>query len=182
MATSVSAFSAITPGSKIPSIELDQGFVPVPAKINMEEYVKGRNVFVVGLPGAFTPTWSSRQVPGYLESQDALKEAGIDEIIVYCVNDGAVMEAWEKDQGSADSIVSMMADPTGEFTKAVGMELVDPGPIGKGLIGRSKRYAMHVVDGEVKAVAIAEAEFDPAGDDFPEKTLAPALIEIVKGE
>jgi peroxiredoxin len=56
MATSVSAFSAITPGSKIPSIELDQGFVPVPAKINMEEYVKGRNVFVVGLPGAFTPT------------------------------------------------------------------------------------------------------------------------------
>jgi hypothetical protein len=35
---------------------------------------------------------SNRQVPGYLESQDALKEAGIDEIIVYCVNDGAVMK------------------------------------------------------------------------------------------
>lgn len=50
--------------------------------------------------------------------------------------------------------------------------------IGKGLLGRSKRYAMHVVDGEVKAVAIAESEFDPAGDDFPEKTLAPALIEM----
>lgn len=91
------------------------------------------------------------------------------------------MEAWEKDQGSADSIVTMMADPTGEFTKAVGMELTHPGPIGKGLLGRSKRYAMHIVDGEVKAVAIAESEFDPAGDDFPEKTLAPALIEMAAG-
>ena len=30
------------------------------------------------------------QVPGYLENQEALKEAGIDEVIVYCVNDPAV--------------------------------------------------------------------------------------------
>ena len=62
------------------------------------------------------------------------------------------------------------------------MELTDAGPIGKGLLGRSKRFAMHVVDGEVKAVAIAESEFDPAGDDFPEKTLAPALIEMADGD
>jgi len=88
------------------------------------------------------------------------------------------MGAWEKDQGTADSIVKMLADPTGAFTKKCGMELTDAGPIGKGLLGRSKRFAMHVVDGEVKAVAIAESEFDPAGDDFPEKTLAPALIEM----
>jgi hypothetical protein len=39
---------------------------------------------------------SNRQVPGYLESQDALKEAGIEEIIVYCVNDGAVMKVSEQ--------------------------------------------------------------------------------------
>ena len=35
---------------------------------------------------------SNRQVPGYLESQDAIKEAGIEEILVYCVNDPAVMK------------------------------------------------------------------------------------------
>ena len=34
---------------------------------------------------------SNRQVPGYLESEDALKEAGIEEVIVFCVNDPAVM-------------------------------------------------------------------------------------------
>ena len=39
------------------------------------------------------------QVPGYLAAQDKLKEKGIDEIIVLCINDGAVMDAWAKDQG-----------------------------------------------------------------------------------
>lgn len=28
-------------------------------------------------------------VPGYLAKLDAMKEMGIDEILIYCVNDGA---------------------------------------------------------------------------------------------
>ena len=68
-----------------------QGFPDV-EKINVAEYCSGKNVIIVGLPGAFTPTWSSTQVPGYLENQEALKEAGIEEVIVYCVNDPAVSE------------------------------------------------------------------------------------------
>jgi peroxiredoxin len=60
----------------------------------MAKQIAGCKVFIVGLPGAFTPIWLSRQVPKYLESQDTFKEAGIlDEIIVYCVNDGAIMTA-----------------------------------------------------------------------------------------
>jgi hypothetical protein len=59
-------------------------------KINIADHCAGKNVIVVGLPGAFTPTWSSTQVPGYLEKQEALKEAGVEEVIVYCVNDPAV--------------------------------------------------------------------------------------------
>ena len=176
--TSVNAFAAITPGSKIPAEDLDFGFPP--QKVNMAELTAGRKVFVVGLPGAFTPTWSSRQLPGYLDSQDAFKEAGIDEIIVYCVNDGAVMRAWAQDQGTGGSIITLYGDPSGEFTKAVGMELTAEGPIGKGLIGRCKRWAMLVDHNIVKGVAVAESEFDPAGDDFPEKTLAPALLEMLK--
>ncbi|KAL3898512.1 MAG: hypothetical protein SGARI_006654, partial [Bacillariaceae sp.] len=104
--------------------------------------------------------------------------AGIEEVIVYCVNDGAVMTAWEKDQGTEGTIVTMMGDPSGEFTKTVDMEMTHPGPIGVGIIGRCKRWAMLVDDGVVKDVAVAESELDPAGDDFPEKTLAPALIEM----
>jgi hypothetical protein len=40
---------------------------------------------------------------------------------------------------------------------------------------------MLVDNNVVKAVAVAESELDPAGDDFPEKTLAPALIEMASG-
>ena len=90
------------------------------------------------------------------------------------------MRAWAQDQGTGGSIITLYGDPSGEFTKAVGMELTADGPIGKGLIGRSKRFAMLVDDGEIKDLAIAESEFDPAGDDFPEKTLAPALLEMLQ--
>jgi hypothetical protein len=41
--------------SKIPSVEVMQGFPDV-KKINIAEYCSGKNVVVVGLPGAFTPT------------------------------------------------------------------------------------------------------------------------------
>jgi len=33
-----------------------------------------------------------------MEQQDALRAAGVDAVIVYCVNDAAVMQAWAKDQ------------------------------------------------------------------------------------
>ena len=46
----------------------------------------------------YTHHRSNRQVPGYLESQDALKEAGIEEVIVYCVNDPAVMNVRDVEQ------------------------------------------------------------------------------------
>ncbi len=40
--------------------------------------------------------------------------------------------------------------------------------ISVGIIGRCKRFALYVVDGSVKYSVIAEdADFDPAGDDFP---------------
>jgi len=46
--------SAVNVGDKLPSIELDHGFPP--KKVNLAERAKGRNIILVGLPGAFTPT------------------------------------------------------------------------------------------------------------------------------
>ena len=51
------------------------------------------------------------QVPGYLAKKGELKELGIDEIIIFCVNDGAVMKAWAKDQGIGEDYYTMMGDP-----------------------------------------------------------------------
>lgn len=46
--------NAIAVGDKVPSIDLDYGFPP--KKINLAERVAGKNVILVSLPGAFTPT------------------------------------------------------------------------------------------------------------------------------
>jgi alkyl hydroperoxide reductase subunit AhpC len=48
------ARSFATIGSQVPSVELHKNFPP--EKINIQEYTKDRNVVIVGLPGAFTPT------------------------------------------------------------------------------------------------------------------------------
>ena len=70
----------------------------------------------------------------------------------------------------------------GDLTKALDLELTHPGPTeGVGLWGRCKRHAIYAVNGEIKAINIAESEDDPAGDDFPESTLADAMLEVIRG-
>ena len=162
-----------------PDVELHFGFPP--ERINLKDRVAGKNVILVGLPGAFTPTWSSRQVPGYLQNLTQIKSIGVDEVIIYCVNDGAVMDAWAADQGiPKESIISLMGDPYGELTEKLQMELLHSGPKFKGLVNRSKRFALYMEDGEVKILRVAESEEDPAGDDFPDVTLAEAMIEAIE--
>jgi len=54
MARSTLALQAAV-GDSLPSVELMQGFPDV-KKIDVAEYAKGKNIIIVGLPGAFTPT------------------------------------------------------------------------------------------------------------------------------
>jgi len=101
--------------------------------------------------------------------------------MIYCVNDMAVMDAWAKDQKVVDTHVTFYADPYSTFTKHFGMEMTHPGPVGKGLVGRCKRYALYVDDGEVKYQALAEdPDFDPAGDEFPEKCMPDQMIAAIQ--
>lgn len=170
--------SFATVGENLPSVDLHIGFPP--EKHNLAAFAKDKSILLVGLPGAFTPTWSTKQIPNYLENQDALREEGIHTVIVYCVNDAAVMQAWGKDQKVGLSMLQLMGDPEGELTKALDMELTHAGPLGKGLVGRCKRHAIYAVDGEIKAINIAEKEDDPAGDAHPEVTLAEAMLEAIR--
>jgi peroxiredoxin 5 len=98
---------------------------------------------------------------GYLAAEDKLKAAGVEEVLVYCVNDGAVMDGWAKDQGVAGSIVTFLADTRAELTKALGMEMTHPGPMSDLGNLRCKRHAALVVDGVITAFNVSEAEGDP---------------------
>jgi len=116
---------------------------------------------------------------------DALKALGVAEVIVYCVNDGAVMDAWAKDQNVDQSnFITMMGDPSSTFTEALNMVLDHPGPMGVLGYKRCKRFALYVEDGIIKIAKVSEmgpmGEEDPAGDSFPEDTLAPSMIAAIK--
>lgn len=101
-------------------------------------------------------------------------------MLVYCVNDSAVMQAWSADQKTGGTFINMMGDPGAELTAALDMEMTHEGPPSVGIIGRCKRFAMYVDDSEVKFVAVSEGEDDPAGDSDPSATLAGALLKAVK--
>mmetsp|Transcript_3194 Transcript_3194/g.4245 ORF Transcript_3194/g.4245 Transcript_3194/m.4245 type:complete len:210 (+) Transcript_3194:154-783(+) len=171
------AFAAIKPGDKLPSVDVHWGFPP--QYIHMPEYCGSRNVIIVGLPGAFTPQSSSVQIPSYIKNQDALKEEGVEEVIFYCVHDGAVMGVWMHKLGLAGSMTQMFGDPSGEFTRELGMELNHPQLADIGIVNRCKRFAMYIENNIVKHVAISESDEDPAGDACLEATCAPAMIESI---
>ena len=62
----------------------------------------------------------------------------------FYLNDAFVMSAWGEAQG-AEGKVMMLADPQGQFTKAVGLDVNAAGLGGL----RSKRYSMIIDDGVV---------------------------------
>lgn len=126
-------------------------------------------------------------MPSYVEFTDKLKEVGVDMVVVYCVNDPAVMTAWAEDQkiegwdlNAEEGFVKFVSDATGDWTRACGLEMVHPGPLSVGIIGRCKRWAGFIQDAEFKVVNVSEYEGDPAGDDYPEMTLPAAMIEAIK--
>ena len=147
----IKAGDRLPEGTLTEFIETEQAGCSVgPNSFKVSEIAKGKKVIIFGLPGAFTPTCSAKHVPGYVSHFDDLKAKGVDEVWCVSVNDAFVMGAWGKDQKSAGK-VRMMADGSGTFTKALGLEL---DLIAKGMGVRSQRYAMLVEDGVVKSVNV----------------------------
>ena len=121
-----------------------------PNPVNVTTATAGKTVALFALPGAFTPTCSAKHVPGYVESFDAFKSAGVDEIWCVSVNDAFVMGAWARDQKTGGK-VRMLADGSADFAKATGLTL-DLTSRGMGV--RSNRYSMLVKDGKVVSLNI----------------------------
>lgn len=67
--------------------------------VHTDEIFKGKRVIVFALPGAFTPTCTSKHLPRYEELYDELVPKYCDEIYCLSVNDTFVMNAWFKQLG-----------------------------------------------------------------------------------
>jgi peroxiredoxin len=144
-------------GAALPSMKLMTATADGPKEVTTEELFKGRKVVLFAVPGAFTPTCSAKHLPGFVQHAGDFAEKGVDALVCLAVNDAFVMRAWAKDQGVDDKI-TMLADGSGVFTRALGLEL---DLVARGMGVRSQRFAMVVDDGVVSALMIeAPGGFD----------------------
>ncbi len=137
-------------GDTIPSVKVMQAAAEGPREISTDEVFKGKKVVLFAVPGAFTPTCSAKHLPGFVASIDALKAKGVDSVACLAVNDAFVLAAWAKDQG-VDNRIMMLADGSGQLTKALGLEL---DLTGRGMGVRAQRFALIAEDGKVKHLAV----------------------------
>ena len=128
--------------------------------VTTDEIFAGKRVLVFSLPGAYTPTCSTYQLPGFEENYAEIQGLGVDEIYVLSVNDTFVMNKWIQAQGVKN--IKPIPDGNGEFTKGMDM-LVDKSNLGFG--HRTWRYAMVVKNGEVEKMFVEPGKCDNAGDD-----------------
>lgn len=148
-------------GDRIPEVTLKRIREGIET-LDTHSLFDARKVVLFAVPGAFTPTCSARHLPGYVEKFQAFRQRGID---VYCmaVNDPFVMKAWAADQRVPDGLL-MLSDGNAELTRALGLEL-DASASGMGI--RSRRFALYVVDGVVRAAWIEQpGQFEVSSAEY----------------
>lgn len=141
-------------------------------EVTSDDLFAGRRVIVFSLPGAFTPTCSTYQLPDFEKMYADFTAKGIDDIYCLSVNDSFVMNAWAKSQQLNN--VKVIPDGSGEFTRRMGM-LVKKDNLGFG--DRSWRYAMVVNNSVIEQMFVEpgfedNCESDPYGESSPQNIMS----------
>jgi len=158
-------------GDRLPEVIMPTRVAGEWVNLNTTEQFAGKKVIIFALPGAFTPTCSSFQLPGFESNFSKFQEKGIDEIYCLSVNDSFTMNAWFDGQGIQN--VRPLPDGNGEFTELMGAS-VEKSNLGFGI--RSWRYAIFVNDNVIEKVFVEEGfgdniETDPYDVSSPENIL-----------
>ena len=139
-------------GKKVPRVKLrtrvrDRKIKKNPYRwktVDTGNMFKNKKIVVFSLPGAFTPTCSSKHLPDFEKKYSELRKKGVDEVICMSVNDAFVMHNWKKKMNIKN--VRLVPDGNGEFTEKMGA-LVKKNNLGFG--DRSWRYSMFVDNGKI---------------------------------
>ncbi len=136
----------INAGDKIPSVTIKQATPEGSSEVDPSVLFAGKKVVLFSLPGAFTPTCSTKHLPGYVAKLPELKAQGVDLVACLSVNDAFVMKAWAEQHDALGKIV-MLADGQALFSKALGIETEIPG-----MGVRARRGLLVVNDGKVESI------------------------------
>ena len=140
-----------------------------------DDLFASKRVVIFSLPGAFTPTCSAYQLPGFEEQYEEFDALGIDAIYCISVNDAFVMNAWAKDQGVKN--VQLIPDGNAYFTRSMGY-LVNKSNLGFGQ--RSWRYAAVIDNGLIEKIFVEEGFRDNADTDPYEVSTPENVLQYVK--
>jgi peroxiredoxin len=141
-------------------------------KRTSKDLFDNKRVVIFSLPGAFTPTCSAYQLPGFEQRYDEISDYGIDDVYCLSVNDAFVMNAWADNQQIEK--VMLVPDGNGSFTRLLGMGVTK---LNVGFGSRSWRYAAVVQNGLIEAWFEEpgrqdDATEDPYGETSPEAVIA----------
>lgn len=142
--------------------------------VTTQDLFAGKRVVLFSLPGAFTPTCSTFQLPGFELDYQKFKDAGIDEVYCVSVNDAFTMNAWGKDQNINN--VKLIPDGNGDFTDGMGM-LVEKFNLGFAM--RSWRYAAVIDNGVVEWMVEEPGRSDNCKEDPYVETTPEKVLEYV---
>ncbi len=131
--------------------------------VSTNELFNKKKTVLFSLPGAYTPTCSSQQLPGYEDKYEDLRKY-VDEVYCLSVNDSFVMNAWFRDQNI--NKVKPIGDGEGQFTKEMGM-LVNKPKQGFGM--RSWRYSAFIDSGKVVKMFVEDGKNNESNDEDPFK-------------
>ena len=123
--------------------------------IDLMDKLVGRSIAIFGMPGAFTETCTELHIPNILKYKQKLLELGVEEIFVIVVNDAFVVRRWGYSFDAFNQGITLIADSSSEFSKAVGLNFSVPSI---GFYDRSLRYAMMSRDGVVEKFLIEKSE------------------------
>ncbi len=136
------------------------------------EVLDGKRTVIFLVPGAFTPTCSEQQLPGFEAFYDSIAEFGVEQIYCLAVNDAFVMNAWFESLGIEK--VKPLPDGNGAFTSGI-KAAVSKENLGMG--ARAWRLAIIVNENGVPEwIGVepgqrANASDDPYGESTPERVI-----------
>ena len=173
----------IAKGDKFPQFKYKDRKAGEFVNVNFNQEIKGQKVVVFGLPGAFTPTCSTQQLPGFDELFSKFREVGIDNIYCHAVNDPFVMNAWFEHQNI--TWIRPLPDGNGDLAVQLGM-MVQKKNLNFG--SRCWRYAL-ILDGSTGEVLDVfpedgfgdNIETDPYEKSRPEAVLKWAMANLSEG-
>ena len=136
-----------------------------------------KKVLLFSLPGAFTPTCSTYQLPSFEDlAIDFYEDCDIDDIYCFTVNDTFVCNAWARDNNLRN--INVIPDGNGNFTEAMQM-MVDKDNLGFGR--RSWRYACVAENGNITDWFIEEGREDNHEEDPYMFTNPQYILEKLRG-